>query len=109
MEYCQNGTIGNLGKLLDSKIQIYTVQLFKVVKYLHQRGIVHRAIDGEFIFIATEEILNISSFTLIAGQMYAGCNLPFTLLIRDSADKHKLDRRQVHFRNFLGGSGKPCL
>ena len=48
MEYCEDGTIAEISKigLPEEIIRVYTLQIVKAVKFVHDNGIVHRDIKG---------------------------------------------------------------
>jgi len=51
MEYCADGTISDVAKLglPESMIRVYTYQILVAVNVLHDKGIVHRDVKGEFL------------------------------------------------------------
>ena len=50
MEYCEDGTIAQISKigLPEEIIRVYTLQIVKAVRFVHDNGIVHRDIKGEY-------------------------------------------------------------
>ena len=48
MEYCEDGTIAQVAKigLPEEIIRVYTFQIVKAVKFVHDNGFVHRDIKG---------------------------------------------------------------
>lgn len=48
MEYCEDGTIAQVSKigLPEEIIRVYTLQIVKAVRFVHDYGIVHRDIKG---------------------------------------------------------------
>ena len=48
MEYCEDGTIAEVSKigLPEEIIRVYTQQIVKAVRFVHEHGIVHRDIKG---------------------------------------------------------------
>ena len=48
MEYCEDGTIADVAKigLPEEIIRVYTRQIVKAVRFVHDNGIVHRDIKG---------------------------------------------------------------
>lgn len=51
MEYCADGTISDVAKLglPESMIRVYTYQILVAVSVLHEKGIVHRDVKGEYL------------------------------------------------------------
>ena len=51
MEYCADGTISDVAKLglPESMIRVYTLQIIVAVSVLHEKGIVHRDVKGEYL------------------------------------------------------------
>ena len=52
MEYCADGTISDVAKLglPESMIRVYTYQILVAVSVLHEKGIVHRDVKGEYLY-----------------------------------------------------------
>lgn len=66
MEYCEDGTIAGVSKigLPEEIIRVYTLQIVKAVRFVHDNGIIHRDIKGMH-FQVSIQFLSIFSAKLV--------------------------------------------
>ncbi|XP_065056880.1 mitogen-activated protein kinase kinase kinase 4-like [Rhopilema esculentum] len=64
MEYCEDGTIAEVSKigLPEEIIRVYTQQIVKAVRFVHEHGIVHRDIKGANIFVSSSGLIKLGDF-----------------------------------------------
>lgn len=58
LEYCENGSLSAIikkfGRIPESLVGLYTLQVLQGLQYLHDQGVIHRDIKGSNI-LATKE------------------------------------------------------
>ncbi|GAA5991926.1 hypothetical protein JCM10908_002274 [Rhodotorula pacifica] len=74
LEYCENGSLAALvrkfGRIPESLVGLYVLQVLQGLQYLHEQGVIHRDIKGSNILATKEGSIKLADFgvaTRVAG------------------------------------------
>ncbi|GAA6044474.1 hypothetical protein JCM8097_000899, partial [Rhodosporidiobolus ruineniae] len=66
LEYCENGSLSALmkkfGRIPESLVGLYTLQVLQGLQYLHDQGVIHRDIKGSNILATKEGSIKLADF-----------------------------------------------